>query len=422
MKSGLYDSLIESRLMVSHQEVEDDDPKSENYYKTIKPEVIPFISYPYEWCFSQLKDAALTTLNIQKKAISFGMTLKDCSAYNIQFNKGKPVLIDTLSFEKYTDGMPWVAPYRQFCKHFLAPLSIMSYTNIGLNKLSQIYIDGIPIDLASSLLPFRTYFNNSLFYHIHMNAKIQNRFADKPVYTEKYKMVKKSLLKLVDKLELGIRKLNWHPSGTMWHDYYRDPNFSNYSSESFDHKKQLVADFLKKINPNTVLDLGSNLGIFSRIANDMGLLTIAADNDPAAVEKNYLSCIKDNTKLILPLIIDVINPSPDIGWENKERISFIKRCKIDTVMALALVHHLAISNNLPLDRIASYFSTLCNNLITEFIPKNDSNVKKLLLRREDIFPNYNQKEFEYQFRKYFTILEFYKIKDSERTLYLMKKI
>jgi len=421
MNSGLYKALADSGLMVSHEEVDITYAKSDNVYKIIKPEVIPFISYPYEWCFSQLKDAALATLTIQKKALSFGMTLKDCSAYNVQFKKGKPVLMDTLSFEKYTDGKPWVAPYRQFCRHFLAPLALMSYRNVALNSLSRIYIDGIPVDLASSLLPFRTYFNHNLFYHIHINSKLQRHFVDKPIDTEKFKMDKKALIKLIHKLGLGIKKIKWHPKGTVWGDYYVAPDYANYSSDSFEHKKQLVTEFLKKINPNAVLDLGANIGLFSRLASDMGILTISVDNDPAAVEKNYLECTKKGETNILPLLIDLTNPSPYIGWENKERMSFLKRGQVDMVMALALIHHLVISNNLSLDKIAGFFNNLCKSLILEFVPKSDSNVQRLLSRREDIFSDYNQEFFEMQFKKYFTIIESQKIKDSERTLYLMKK-
>lgn len=421
MSSGLYKTLIDSDLIVSHEEVNSTYAKSDKAYKVIKPEAIPFISYPYEWSFSQLKDAALTTLTIQKKSLSFGMTLRDCSAYNIQFKNSKPIFLDTLSFEKYAEGKSWVAPYRQFCRHFLAPLSLMSYTNITLNKLSQIYIDGIPIDLASALLPFSTYFNHNLFYHIHVNAKLQRYFTDKSIDTEKYKMSKKALIKLIDKLESSIKKMKWDPKGTIWSDYYEDPNYANYSSSSFDHKKQIVARFLKKINPTMVLDLGANTGVFSSISSDLGILTIAADSDPAAVEKNYLECVKKEKNNLLPLLIDITNPSPNIGWENKERMSFLERGQIDTVMVLALIHHLAISNNLPFDKIAAFFSELCDSLIIEFVPKSDSNVQRLLSRREDIFPDYNQQVFEKIFKKYFSIMDSQKIRDSERTLYLMIK-
>ena len=161
--SGLYETLVDSGLLVSYDEIDLGYARTDSAYKILKPESVPFISYPYEWCFSQLKDAAFTTLEIQRIALDFGMILKDSSAYNIQFIRGKPVLIDTLSFEKYHEGPSWVA-YGQFCQHFLAPLALMSYRDIRLNQLFHIYIDGIPLDLASSLLPFRTRFRFNTVY------------------------------------------------------------------------------------------------------------------------------------------------------------------------------------------------------------------------------------------------------------------
>ena len=419
MESGLYKFLSDSGLMVVHEEV-DVKSKSDNAYKVIKPDVIPFISYPYEWSFSQLKDAALATLKIQKVALDFGMILKDCSAYNIQFRDCKPTFIDTLSFDKYVEGKPWVAPYRQFCRHFLAPLSLMSHKNVGLNKLSRLYIDGIPLDLAGVLLPLRTYLKPPLFYHIHINSKLSSTSLGDSAGKSDQKMSLKSLLDLLDNLGSAIKKMRWNPKGTVWGEYYEDPDCSNYSSDALNHKKQIVSEFLDKINPKAVLDLGANTGLFSGISSDKGILTISVDNDPVAVEKNYLECIKKNKTDILPLIVDLTNPSPNIGWNNKERMSFLERIQMDTIMALALIHHLAISNNVPLDGIAVFLSKICNFLIIEFVPKSDSNLKRLLSRREDIFPDYSQSVFEKKFLEYFTVLGVERIKDSERTLYLMK--
>jgi len=346
------------------------------------------------------------------------MTLKDCSAYNIQFRKGKPVLIDTLSFEKYQEGRPWIA-YNQFCQHFLAPLALMNYRDIRLNQLLRIYIDGIPLDLASSLLQFHTRFRFSLLSHIHLHAKTQKHFADKIVNISGGK--KMSLLSfngLIANLESAIERLSWQDQKTEWADYYKE---TNYSLDALQHKKQIIAELLDKINPKNVWDLGANVGMFSRIASDKGIQTISFDIDPAAVEKNYLECIKKGEIHILPLLFDLTNPSPCIGWENQERMSLFERGPADTVFALALIHHLAISNNLPLNRIADFFNRICKSLIIEFVPRNDSQVQRLLLTREDIFPSYRKKAFEDGFRKHFRIQDSVKIRGSERILYLMEK-
>lgn len=417
INSGLYKTLTDQNLLIPHNE-ESESILPEKAYKIIKPELIPFISYPYEWCFSQLKDAALTTLQIQKEAMHYEMSLKDCSAYNIQFRKGKPVLIDTLSFEKYSEGEPWVA-YRQFCQHFLAPLALMSFTDIRLNQLLRIYIDGIPLDLASRLLPFRTRLSFSLLMHIHLHAKSQKIYAGKSLKKNSRRISRVSFLGIIDSLESAVKKLEWKPEGTEWGNYYED---TNYTAEALSHKRQLVSEFLDKINPQNVWDFGANDGSFSRIASDKGINTLSFDIDPAAVEKNYLKSSGDNENNILPLLLDLTNPSPNIGWENRERMSLRKRKPADTALALALIHHLAISNNLPLARIAHFFNKMCNSLIIEFVPKNDSQVQRLLLTREDIFPNYTKEAFEEEFKKYFIILSSCRIAHSERVLYLMQKI
>jgi hypothetical protein len=417
MDSRLYDTLVESGLLIPHKEVDIAPEEPSDAYKVIKPQPISFISYPYEWCFSQFKNAALTTLEIQKKALDFGMSLKDCSAYNIQFVHGKPLLIDTLSFKKYLEGRPWIA-YRQFCRHFLAPLALMCYKDIGLSRLFRVYMDGIPLDLASALLPCRTWLKLSLFSHIHLHAKSKAYYADKVVDTSRYKMTQLSFKGVIDNLESAIRKLNWRPGNTEWANYYED---TNYSADALEHKKKIVAGFLDQVNPKSVWDLGANDGLFSRIASDRGITTISFDADPAAVEKNYLNCIEKNESNILPLLIDLTNPSPGIGWQSEERLSLLQRGPADMVFALALIHHLAISNNLPFSKIADFLKKICSSLIIEFVPKNDSQVQRLLATRKDIFPDYKQQVFESEFSRCFTIQNSAKIKDSERTLYLMHR-
>lgn len=417
MDSGLYETLVESELLIPHKEVAVICPVPDEGFQVIKPERLSFISYPYEWCFSQLKDAALTTLQIQKIALDFDMSLKDCSAYNIQFRAGRPILIDTLSFETYREGKPWVA-YRQFCQHFLAPLALMSYKDVRLNQLLRIHIDGIPLDLASSLLPFRTRFVVSLLSHIHLHAKSQKHFADKTVKTKGREMGRLSFRGLVDHLETAVKRLEWQPQGTAWADYYES---TNYPTEALQHKRRIVAHFLDEIEPQNVWDLGANIGLFSRIASDKGIPTISFDVDHAAIEKSYRQCVEAQETHILPLLLDLTNPSPGIGWGHRERSSLLERGPADTTFALALLHHLAISNNLPLDKIATFFSKTCSSLVIEFVPKRDSQVQRLLSTREDIFPHYTQRTFEDAFGRHFTIRRSVAIKGTERTLYLMER-
>jgi hypothetical protein len=417
MGSGLYQELVNQGLLIPHQEVDIPFADPGKGYKVIQPEFIPFISYPYEWSFSQLKDAALTTLNIQKAAFLHGMSLKDSSAYNIQFREGKPVFIDTLSFEKYKEGEPWVA-YRQFCQHFLAPLALMSLRDIRLGQLLRIYIDGIPLDLTTSLLPGSARFKISLYMHIVLHGKSQKRYEDKVPRKTGRKVSRMGFQGIIDSLENAVKKLNWKPEGTEWENYYQD---TNYSAEAFEHKKAIVSKYIKHAAPQTVWDVGANNGLFSRIAADKGIPTVAFDIDPSAVEINYLHMKEKKEKHMLPLLLDLTNPSPGIGWENMERSSFLERGPVDLILSLALVHHLAISNNVPLGKMAAFFSKLCNRLVMEFIPKGDSQVQRLLATREDVFCDYTQEAFEREFSRYFSIRESIKIKDSIRTIYFFEE-
>ena len=274
--SGLYKALFDAELLIPHEEVDVQPAFQDKSYKVIKPEIIPFISYPFEWSFSELKHAALTTLKIQKIALKYGMTLKDSSAYNIQFRKGKPILIDTLSFEKYQEGMTWKA-YRQFCQHFFAPLALMAHKDIRLNQLLRVFIDGIPLDLASKLLPLKTKTMFSMLTQIHAHAKSQKHYEKKTDKVKKVKMAKRSFQGIVENLFSGVEKLRWNPENTEWGNYYSD---TNYSSTAFEHKKEIVSSFLKNTDPKIVWDLGANIGEFSRLASNRGIQVISFDITP----------------------------------------------------------------------------------------------------------------------------------------------
>lgn len=417
MTSGLYKELVEEHLLVSHQEVDIVPEIPDIAYKVIRPFNIPFISYPYEWSFSQLKQAAIATLEIERVALGYGLSLKDASAFNIQFLDGKPIFIDTLSFKRYTSGEPWIA-YRQLCQHFLAPLVLMAYSDVRLNQLLRIYMDGIPLDLASSLLPKRTWANWGVLMHIHLHAKSQKKHADTQLPINRSKMRRNSLLGLVDSLFTTVHHLKWRPDGTEWANYYEE---TNYTQSGLEHKTKLIRKYLELAKPCSVWDLGANTGLFSRLASKYGIFTVAFDIDPACVERTYLETIKHQESCLLPLLLDLTNPSPGIGWENEERTSLIDRGPVDMIFALALIHHLAISNNLPFDRIAGFLARICDDLIIEFIPKEDSQVQRMLVNREDIFDEYTQEIFEQKFSQYFVILQKYPIIDSLRTLYLMKR-
>ncbi len=415
--SGLYDLLVEKGLLIPHREVSLDLARTKDAVRILQPEPVLFISYPYEWCFSQLKDAALTTLRIQRLALKRGMCLKDASAYNIQFHEGRPVLIDTLSFTVYQEGAPWVA-YRQFCQHFLAPLALMARCDIRLGALLRTHIDGVPLDLASRLLPWRTRLNPGLLMHIHAHARSQAKHQDRRQTGKTTRVGKNALRGIIDSLKGTVAKLKWRPGGTEWGEYYDD---TNYSDSALMAKRDHVGGMLDKTDSRVVWDVGANNGFFSQVASDREMFTVAADIDPTAVEQNWRACRQGGRSHMLPLVMDLTNPSPGLGWGHEERDSLLDRGPADTVIALALIHHLAISNNVPLDRLAQFFARAGRHLIIEFVPKNDSQVQRLLATREDVFPSYHKAGFEQAFAGCFEILEQVDIAGSERTLYLMRR-
>ncbi len=420
--SGLFADLIAEKKMVSFQE----EPRLKSVSSdvrsplTIKPEIIPFISYPYEWSFSQLKDAALLTLELQIEALKKNFLLKDATAYNIQFLHGQPIFIDHLSFDKCDNYPIWPA-YGQFCRHFLAPLVLMSKVDSGFNALLKIHIDGIPLEFVCKCIPTRKLLSFGLFIHLFTHAKAQKKHAknDSSIkHTES--LSTKQLTNLAISLKQTIEKLTWKTEGTEWGDYYKD---TNYSAEAMNDKMQIVKHFTQMIpETNTIWDLGGNTGEFSRTVQEYAEHIVCFDIDMMAVETNYLRVKKNHDTKILPLVMNFTNPSSAIGFASQERASLSSRGRADVSIVLALVHHLAISNNIPLPILAKYLSSITKFLIIEFVPKEDSQVKRLLKSRHDIFTKYDIKYFQEDFSNYFKIIDSRAVVESNRTIFLMKNI
>jgi hypothetical protein len=387
---------------------------------------VEFISYPYEWCFGQLRDAALLTLDLQERALARGFTLRDASAYNVQFVAGRPLFIDTLSFEPREAGAPW-AGYRQFCEHFLVPLALMSRVDVRLSALLRAHLEGIPLDLGSRMLPRGTWLRPGLLFHVHLHALAQRRYADRgagaaetaagpPSAAARRGVSPTAAVGLVRSLRNAVESLDWTPAGTEWADYTQD---NNYTSAAAGSKRESVLALLRGLDARTAWDLGANTGEYSRAARELVPGVIAFDLDPAAVERNYRRVKADGERGILPLLLDLTNPSPALGWAHRERLALEERGPADVLLALAVVHHLAIGHNLPLDRVASFLARLGRSLVIEFVPKSDSQVRRLLRDRPDIFPDYTREGFESAFRGHFRIERAVPVADSERTLYLM---
>lgn len=421
IQSGLCKELQDSGRLIAHEETDGIEAMDDRAYKILKPEFLPFISYPYEWSFSQLKDAALLTLEIQRLALKSGMILKDASAFNIQFHGGRAILIDSLSFRIYRPGMLWEA-YRQFCQHFLGPLCLMSYRDSRLLRLWTSFIDGMPLDLVAKALPWKSWFNPGIFLHIGVHSRLQNQQPAKEksaAAAPEQSMSMDSLLGLIDSLESTIRQLKSPTPQGVWSNY---GDIHNYTDEAARSKRDSVAEFLSSCDRRIVWDVGANKGEFSRLAADNGAeLVVSMDLEHDCVEQNYLFLKQAKRTNILPLVMDLTVPTPAIGWNNKERDTLVERGPADTVLALALIHHLAIGNNVPLHAIAAFFARIAKNLIIELVPKTDSQVKLMLSSRQDIFSDYNRTGFENAFKQEFDIMRCEELAESGRLLYLMRR-
>ncbi len=385
-------------------------------HAVIRPSPIDFVSYPYEWSFGMLRDAALLTLRAQTIATESGFALRDATAYNVQFQRGRPILIDTLSFERAKAGEPWIA-YRQFCEHFVAPLALMAHRDVRLGLMLRDHIDGIPLDLAATLLPGRTRLNLGLGAHVHAHARAQRRFAgDAPEAASSARKATVSPLRqraLIDSLERTIKSLDWEPAGTEWADYADNTSYDDAATSA---KEQLVRAYLEAAGGDVVWDLGANTGRYSRIPTELGRRVIAWDVDPAATERHYRAIRRDGTESTLPLLLDLANPSPGLGWAGQERQSVAQRSNADVLLALALVHHLAIGRNVPLGSISAYFASLAPHLVVEFVPKEDAMVQRLLATRKDVFAEYTMEGFETAFARDWDVAESALIEGTSRVL------
>lgn len=412
--SGLYDLLIEKKLCIAHEEISYDELGN---IQVILPEQIKTITSANEWTFSMLQDAALCTLQIALEALEHGMILKDANTSNIQFVAGKPILIDSLSFEIYEPGKPWQA-YQQFCKHFLAPLTLMHYTDASLIKLLQLYPDGIPLDICSRLLPLQSRLNLHAYLHIHLAAKL----AGKPQaqHTQKKNHFStQQLYNLLKGLFQHISKLRPKLAKTTWDDYY---SHTILSQTYLAAKKVLVTDFLNQIPGHTVIDWGANDGAFSLLAAQLNKQVIAIDADYNCIDTLYKHCKKQHIHSILPLCMDLMAPTPAMGWQAQERENIFNRISGDISLVLALIHHIAIGHNVPLTKIADWLHESSPYIIIEFVEKQDEKVQELLKHREDIFATYDISHFELAITKRFNILQKKQVGQAYRWLYLLKRI
>ena len=414
MSSGLYEDVVKKGKLIAHHELSEIQQFGFADGRVLLPDQIPFISYPYEWSFDMWKDAALLTLQMAMAALKKEMILKDATPFNIQFHKGKPIFIDTLSFENYEEGKPWIA-YRQFSECFLAPLLLMHYCHPDTGKFFTIYPNGIPMDVLVSLLPKRSKWNMNTLLHVHLQAKFSGKQKQRAGNENNFS--KQKLEILLKGLDRFVQKLVLKKVKTTWDDYYTDTILGD---DYLKAKTALVKLLISGIDYKTVIDLGANDGYFSLLFGD-DKNVLATDADSNCINELYHKIKKEGITNILPLVNNLSVPSPAIGWANTERESITVRLKADLVLALALVHHLAIAHNVPLYLIANWLYPMGEHLIIEFVPKSDEKVKLLLQNRNDIFDEYNLENFKSIFTQKYQIIKEEKAGNTNRVLFLMKR-
>ena len=422
--SGLLDDLARRGLMIATTRLEADaarlaaftGPRGDHAAALYEHPRVPFISYPYEWCFSQLKDAALAHLDLQITALEKGYVLSDATAYNMQFIDGRPVHIDAMSLQPYVEGAHW-AGYNQFCRQFLLPLLLEAWAGVGFQKLYRGGIDGISFEDALAILPRRKLFTSvSGLMHVYLHGRAvlakssqaqDSAKAGQALPKSRYAAILEQLRGFIAGLESGKRPASY------WKTYAQ---INSYSEPMRDRKLQFVGDWAADAKPGQIWDIGGNTGDFSLAAIKAGAgHALVLDGDLDSVEAAYRLRARKGEK-ILPLVMNLLDPSPGLGWRTAERKGLGSRTTPDGIIALAVIHHMCISGNLPLRDALDWLLSLAPGGIIEFVPKEDPMVKQLLAVREDVFHDYTEETFLSVISKRHQIIDQHKFQENGRLL------
>lgn len=383
----------------------------------LEHERVPVVSYAYEWTFGMLQDAAVLTLDLLEAAIRANMTLKDATPYNVQFVAGKPVFIDIPSFETLVPGSTW-SGYRQFCEMFLFPLMLQAYKGIDIQPLMRSRIDGVGIQTAANMFSFWERFKKGVFTHVWLQSKLDRRFGstsqDVKSDLKSAGFNKELILANVRKTRKLVKKLSWGGEGSEWGGY---EEFHNYSESDHELKESFIDACVRDSGAATVWDIGANTGQFSRIAAKHAGQVLAMDIDHFAVERMYRKNAEEGIHNILPLVQNVCDPSPNWGWRNSERTDLKSRGKPGLVLCLALIHHVVITANVPLDEFIAWLASVTDQLLIEYVSRSDDKVETLLRNKEDKYHDYSRKNLEVALCRHFRIREQLELDSGNRFLY-----
>jgi hypothetical protein len=415
IQSGLYDVLVKQKLLTPFKEIDKPFELGATAFKILLPEQLEFMSYPYEWCFRQWQNCLLAFLTINRLALQYGMILKDATPFNFTMQRGRFVLFDILSFEFYSEGAPWVA-YRQFCENFLSPISLIKYKGSFWPKLYSSSINGFDLQFVSGVLPVASYFNINCLLHVHLHIFLGSKFSNNQTTKTSF-LQKEQLLQLMDSLSQLTRWKLGSKKKSGWNSYYQE---AIQSQVYLSHKEKVLEEWLKRLQPEMLCDIGANTGKFSLIAAKYSKKVIAIESDFDSIESLY--DLANKYENIYPICANLADPSPALGWANAEKKSLLARLQTGTVMALALIHHLRITYNIPIALIANLFHSITQSfLILEFVPKSDEKIKAMLRNKNDIYLDYTLENVIAEFSMLFEINETIHVNDSQRVLLLCSK-
>ena len=424
LKKKILEEAINKKFLINTQILNKQGLPSffSEFEYVLESELIPFISYPYEWSFEQLKTAALHHLDFQIFLFDRGAVLRDSSAYNIQFIGSIPYFIDLLSIKKYEEGEYWIG-YKQFCENFLNPLLLGSLKGVCHNNWFRGCLEGISSIELNKILSFKDIIIPKVFTHVYLQAKLNVKsIENSQKISSRYKKLKglpkSSYISIIHQLRDWIKKLSFKKERTIWQNYSTK---NTYNEIENNQKKKVVSEFVKRLKPKKLIDLGCNDGNYSLLSLSNGAeYVVGFDFDHNTISKATRNIIHEK-KNFLPLLLDASNPSPNQGWFQRERKGFIERFKADALIALAFEHHLIIGKNIPMQEFIDWITDISDYGLIEFVPKSDETIQRMLEFREDIFFDYSEKKFEMCLQNKAKIINKNKVTKNGRIIYEYKK-
>lgn len=381
---------------------------------------IPYVSYPYEWCFDMLRDAALLQIDLLLAALDEGAILKDATPYNVQWVGSEPVFIDVASFERLAPGAPWIG-YRQFCELYLYPLLLQAYKNVSFQPWLRGRLEGIPAAEMRALLSWRDFLRAGILTHVVLQASAQARLGKQSGRLrgelKRAGFHQGLIVANVRRLRRLVEQLTWDPGASIWSEY---ASTHSYTQPGMDAKKAFVRDAAAERFRELVWDIGANTGVFSRLVAPHARTVVAMDGDHATINRLYAELRREGQRTILPLVVNLADPSPGLGWLGSERRPLGERGRPELVLCLALIHHLVIGSHVPLASVVSWLLDVGDELIVEFAARDDAMVQLLLGNKGERYEDYDQAKFEQLLAADGTIVRSAPVPGGTRTLYQVR--